>query len=189
MGDCRKNPETGEYLCGEYTPHFTRIEKKVDITFTPKIDHPLKECEGVFGFKLIDMPTVIQWIQDTINYYEEKLSEKKTRLIEKAYAAAKEDVKLDWTEVKGKGSNPRIVECYKAVDGLGNPELLDDDGTSWCSCYVNKKIQDAGGRGTRNALARSWLQWGNELKKPVEGCIVVFKRGNSSWQGHVSFFY
>lgn len=110
------------------------------------------------------------------------------RLIEKAYAAAKEDVKLDWTEVKGKGSNPLIVECYKAVDGLGNPELLDDDGTSWCSCYVNKKIQDAGGKGTRNALARSWLQWGNELKKPVEGCIVVFKRGTSSWQGHVSFF-
>lgn len=72
-----KNPENGEYLCGEYTPHFTRIEKKVDITFTPKIDHPLKECEGVFGFKLVDMPTVIQWIQDTINYYEEKLSEKK----------------------------------------------------------------------------------------------------------------
>lgn len=109
-------------------------------------------------------------------------------LIQRAYEAAKNDLNFDWKEVPGKGSNPRIKACYKAVDGLGNPEMIDDDWTSWCSCYVNKKIQDAGGKGTRSALARSWLAWGKEIKKPVEGCIVVFKRGNSTWQGHVGFF-
>ena len=110
------------------------------------------------------------------------------RLIEKAYEAAKKDITLDWSEHKGKGTNPLIAECYKAVDGLGNPEMIDDDWTSWCSCYMNKKIQDAGGKGTRNALARSWLNWGKELKTPKEGCITILKRGNSTWQGHVGFF-
>ena len=54
------------------------------------------------------------------------------RLIEKAYALAKEDLKKDWSEVKGPGSNPLIRDCYKAVDGLGNPEMLDDSTTAWC---------------------------------------------------------
>ena len=76
LWETARNPETQEYLCGEYGINFTRVEKKVDIKFVPKIDHPLKQCEGVFGFKLIDMPTVIQWIEDVINYYEKKLSEK-----------------------------------------------------------------------------------------------------------------
>ena len=57
-----------------------------------------------------------------------------------------------------------------------------------CSCYVNKKIQDAGGKGTRSPAARSWLRWGREVTEPSEGDIVIFKRGNSSWQAHVAFF-
>ena len=110
------------------------------------------------------------------------------RLVERAYEAAKEDLKKDWSEVKGPGSNPLITECYKAVDGLGNPEMLDDSTTAWCSCYMNKKIQDAGGKGTRSPAARSWLRWGREVTEPHEGDIVIFKRGNSSWQAHVTFF-
>lgn len=108
------------------------------------------------------------------------------RLIEKAYAAAKEDLKLDWKEKPGPAVNKLITECYKAVDGFGNPEMMDDSVFAWCSCFVNKKIQDAGGRGTRSAAARSWLRWGAPCL-PVEGCIVVFKRGKSTWQGHVAF--
>lgn len=110
------------------------------------------------------------------------------RLIEKAYSNASEDLRLDWSEKAGEGSNPLITECYKAVDGLGNAEMLEDDKVAWCSAYVNKKIQDAGGKGTRNALARSWLGWGKKITKPVEGCIVVLTRGTSEWQGHVAFF-
>lgn len=111
------------------------------------------------------------------------------RLIERAYHEAIQDLSEDWSEKEGPGSNPRITECYAAVDGLGNPEMIDDSKTAWCSCYVNKKIQDAGGHGTRSAGARSWLGWGKELKEPEVGCIVIFKRGNSKWQGHVSFVY
>lgn len=108
------------------------------------------------------------------------------RLIEKAFDLAEQDLDLDWQEVDGKGSNPRIIECYKAVDGLGNPELLDDSDVPWCSCYVNKKIQDAGGKGTRSAMARSWLSWGKASSGQV-GDVVVLRRGLSPSLGHVGF--
>lgn len=109
------------------------------------------------------------------------------KLVLKAYEAAKKDLELNWNEISGNESNPFITECYKAVDGLGNPEMLDDSKIAWCSAYVNKKIQDAGGKGTRSASARSWLRWAKQTK-PYEGCIVVLKRGSLSWQGHVGFF-
>lgn len=109
------------------------------------------------------------------------------RLIEKAYEAAKKDIELNWKELPGKESNPLITDCYKAVDGLDNPEMIDDSTMAWCSAYVNKKIQDAGGRGTRSLSARSWLRWG-KTTKPHEGCLVVLKRGSSSWKGHIGFF-
>jgi len=110
------------------------------------------------------------------------------KLIESAYQLALEDLKLDWSEKEGTESNPLITECYKAVDGLDNPEMLDDSKTAWCSAWMNKKIQDAGGKGTRSSAARSWLRWGQEVKEPKVGDIVIFKRGNSSWQGHVAFY-
>ena len=107
------------------------------------------------------------------------------RLIESAYAVARRQLEFNWNEVAGPKSNPNILEVYKSVDGLNNSEL-DDSTYAWCSCFVNWCIQKAGGKGTRNALARSWLQWGQESKGEV-GDIVVFKRGDSTWQGHVGF--
>lgn len=109
-------------------------------------------------------------------------------LVERAFDFAKLDLNKDWSEKAGPGSNPLITECYKSVDGLDNPEMLDDSTTAWCSCYMNKKIQEAGGIGTRSAGAKSWLRWGREILNPRPGDIVIFKRGNSSWQGHVAFY-
>lgn len=111
------------------------------------------------------------------------------RLIEKAFEAAKLDLTKNWKEFDGNSSNPLITECYKAVDGIGNAEMIDDSDLPWCSCYVNKKIQDSGGHGTRSAAARSWLLWGKILPEPEVGCVAVKKRGKSSWQGHVGFVY
>ena len=116
------------------------------------------------------------------------------RLIERAFEAAKEDLKLNWHEKDGHGSNPLITHCYEAVDGFGNPEMMDDNIFAWCSCYINRKIQDAGGRGTRSTAARSWLRWGRivEIEDAKPGDIVIFKRGKgkaANWQGHVTFFH
>lgn len=109
------------------------------------------------------------------------------RLIQKAFEIAKQQLNKNWKEVSGPKSNPLILEIYKSVDGLDNLELNDDD-IPWCSCWVNWCIQKAGGKGTRNAMARSWLNWGNKSRGDV-GDIVVLTRGNSKVQGHVGFVY
>ena len=87
-------------------------------------------------------------------------------------------------EKPGRGNNPRIV-------GYGEKAGIDwyrSDSTAWCAVFANAMLERAGYAGTRSAMARSFLTWGKKLKRPKPGCLVVFKRGNSSWQGHVAFF-
>lgn len=107
------------------------------------------------------------------------------KLIDHAYAIARRQLEKNWKEVSGPKSNPLILQVYKAVDGLDNLEL-NDDGIPWCASFVNWCIQQAGGRGTRSAMARSFLNWGNKSDGNV-GDIVVLTRGNSKTQGHVGF--
>jgi uncharacterized protein (TIGR02594 family) len=86
-------------------------------------------------------------------------------------------------EVKGEAeNNPRILE-YLATTGK-----FKADETPWCSAFANWAMVKAGKKGTNSALARSWLKWGEAIEEPRYGCLVVFKRGNSAWQGHVGFF-
>lgn len=107
------------------------------------------------------------------------------RLIEKAFHIAMKE--LGQTEIVGKADNPRIIEYLKAVDI--NDEITLHDEIAWCSAFVNWCIQQAGGKGTRQAAARSWLNWGKSVEKPEVGDIVIFRRPPSKWMGHVGFVY
>ena len=81
-------------------------------------------------------------------------------------------------------SNPRITEYHADTDIRGY-----DDKASWCSSFVNWCLVQNGIAGTSSALARSWLEWGEELDFPIPGCIAVLYRGDpSSWKGHVGFY-
>lgn len=60
--------------------------------------------------------------------------------------------------------------------------------TPWCAGFVNAILEQVGIEGTNSNLARSFLKFGIETNDPQPGDIVVFKRGNSSWEGHVGFF-
>lgn len=106
-----------------------------------------------------------------------------SRLIEKAYEIAKKEIGV--SEVNGAKDNPKIIEYLKAVDF--NEEITLHDEIPWCSSFVNWCLQQAGGKGTRNSMARSFLSWGNETKDPKEGDLVIFKRTGSPWMGHVAF--
>jgi len=86
-------------------------------------------------------------------------------------------------EVLGKGSNATIDEWFKSFGYRG----MKDD-TAWCSLFANVVVREAGFVGSGSLAARSWLKWGKPLSNPVPGCIVVFKRGNSDWEGHVAFY-
>lgn len=115
------------------------------------------------------------------------------------------------TEIKGKESNPRIVE-YLQTCGFSlviNPKTnLSSDETNWCSAFVNWCMENAGYPGTKSTLAKSWLYWplGQKIEEPVLGCIAVFEEHSSTggstgadgdaekqiWsktRGHVAFFW
>ena len=86
-------------------------------------------------------------------------------------------------EISGKGSNKTIDGWFEE---FGYPQFKDD--TAWCSLFAMKVMKDAGYTGSNSLAARSWLKWGKSIRNPSYGCIVVFKRGNSTWQGHVAFY-
>lgn len=84
-------------------------------------------------------------------------------------------------EVRG-GENPRILEYHSAT-----ALKASEDEVAWCSSFVNWVMKQCGYEQSHSAAARSWLSVGTKLTKFEPNCIVVFKRGNSTWQGHVAF--
>ena len=93
------------------------------------------------------------------------------------------EAELGVKEIKGaKKNEPRILEYLKTVG-----KFLTDE-TAWCSAFANWVMAQSGYNGTHKANARSWLNWGYPIPTPTYGCIVIFKRGKSSWQGHVAFY-
>lgn len=101
----------------------------------------------------------------------------------KAYELAKAEVgTLEWEN----GDNPKVVAYFKDA---GHPEIKTD-ATAWCAAFVGAMLHRAGLPKTGQLTARSYLEWGEPVdrKNAREGDIVIFTRGNSTWQGHVGFF-
>jgi uncharacterized protein (TIGR02594 family) len=101
----------------------------------------------------------------------------------KAYELAKAEVgTVEWAE----GSNPKVVAYYRDA---GHPEVKDD-AVAWCAAFVGAMLKRAGMPNTGLLTARSYLKWGDgvNLDQARPGDVVVFKRGNSTWEGHVAFF-
>ena len=99
------------------------------------------------------------------------------------YELAKAEIgTLEWAQ----GSNPKVVAYYRDA---GHPGVKDDD-LAWCAAFVGAMIRRAGGKPSGSLAARSYLKWGEpvDLANAKPGDIVVFRRGNSTWQGHVGFF-
>jgi uncharacterized protein (TIGR02594 family) len=67
---------------------------------------------------------------------------------------------------------------------------VDPVSTEWCAAFVNavldmNDIQGSGAVSDNPLLARSFLKWGYPVNEAQSGDILVFPRGNKSWQGHV----
>ncbi len=87
-------------------------------------------------------------------------------------------------EIKGRTHNPVIVSFF---DDVGHGWVKNDE-VPWCAAFVGAMLDAAGEPHTGSLAARSYLQWGIKTTRPKRGDVVVFKRGNSTWQGHVAFY-
>ena len=96
-------------------------------------------------------------------------------------------LELGTAEVLGKASNPRIDQ-YLSTTSL--PEGMIEDSTPWCSAFVNWCHVMAGIEGTNRANARSWLEWGEEVKWPpqVGDVTELWRNSQKGSKGHVGFY-
>lgn len=87
---------------------------------------------------------------------------------------------LGLREIAGRKHNPMILRMWQSIRAP-----FTDDETPWCAGFVGHCLEAVGIKSSRSAAARSYLNWGRKLTKPVVGCIVVFERGPRN--GHVGF--
>lgn len=87
-------------------------------------------------------------------------------------------------EILGSNHNQIILD-YAKETGFS---WVNDDETPWCSIFMNWCAMKAGLQRTGKANARSWLDIGLVVSEPEVGDIVILKRGDSDWQGHVAIY-
>lgn len=83
-------------------------------------------------------------------------------------------------EIKGSKHAPEIVQFWKDIKRGG----IKDDETPWCAAFVGAMLERVNIKSSRFEGASSYLKWGETLKEPVLGCVVVFTRDGG---GHVGF--
>lgn len=60
-----------------------------------------------------------------------------------------------------------------------------DDETPWCGVFIAAVMEETGFKYPKLYMrAKSWLDWGTVIAKPVLGCVVVFDRAGG---GHAGF--
>lgn len=127
--------------------------------------------------------------------------------------------KLEWESNLGREINDQSAEPWGATIGAGSSiaaygvaqsmlglhESRDrdqvvsflraggeglDPNDPWCAAFMNSALQQQGVEGTGSNMARSFLNWGQEVTDgPRPGDVVVTTRGNPDGpSGHVGFF-
>ena len=77
------------------------------------------------------------------------------------------------------------LKDYLATGG----QNIDPATRAWCADFVNATLGQAGMKGTGSGMARSFLNWGQEVTQPQVGDVAVFTRGDPNGPyGHVGFF-
>lgn len=78
----------------------------------------------------------------------------------------------------------RLVKFFKSHN-----VYLDPVQSPWCAAFVNACERAAGRHGTGKYNARSFLDYGTPMKlaNAKQGDIIIFSRGNNSWEGHVAY--
>jgi len=129
---------------------------------------------------LLNFEIKIAWWPDRFikRFFKKKKTKMNKTLVEIALA------EYGAKEILGSQHNMDIV-TYAKYSGF---DWVNDDETPWCSIFLNYVALKSKMERTKKANARSWLDVGIEVNHPETSDIVIFKRGNSDWQGHVGIF-
>jgi uncharacterized protein (TIGR02594 family) len=100
------------------------------------------------------------------------------------------------------GENPKIIIASKYMgfhERRQRRELrefmgVDPVRVEWCAAFINSVLKELGIPGSESVsewplTARSFLRWGQRVREPEVGDIVIFPRGTEAWQGHAGFYY
>lgn len=87
---------------------------------------------------------------------------------------------IDLHEIKGNEHDPDILQMWKDIKRGG----IKDDETPWCAAFVGSCLERNNIKSTRFESAKSYLDWGVKLDKPIFGCVAIFNRKGG---GHVGF--
>ena len=91
---------------------------------------------------------------------------------------------LGLKEGAGPKNNLTVIRFYKDV----GHSWVKQDSVAWCAAFVGAMLARSGLPHSGSLATRSYLSWGKKTTHPKRGDVVVFKRGNSSWRGHVGFY-
>jgi len=109
--------------------------------------------------------------------YEWLKAEKSPRILVEAVK------NLGVKEVVGKVHNPIILQWAK---DLKLDKFYTNDEIPWCGLFVAHCCHSAGLNVVNKPLwALSWSTWGNEVKEPMLGDVLTFKRDGG---GHVGIY-
>lgn len=86
-------------------------------------------------------------------------------------------------EVAGSRDNERILEMFKDAGHAA----IDNDEVAWCAAFLGACLERSGKRSTRSLMARSYLQWGQQIETARLGSVAVLSRGSDPSLGHVGF--
>ena len=100
--------------------------------------------------------------------------------------------KNDWQAwVREKRASGLMIPNRKPTNQLkylldGEGRGANDEGFYWCAAFVNWCLRSAGQQSRNHGLVRRWKNWGTRIDEPVQGAILIKKRGKDSW-GHIAF--
>jgi uncharacterized protein (TIGR02594 family) len=93
-------------------------------------------------------------------------------------------------EIVGIRHRGRILEYLKTALNLGNWGRSRDE-TAWCAAFCNWCLEEAGHDGTKHALARSFINWGDVVRGERLGAIAVlrYSRNRDASTGSMGGFH
>ena len=80
------------------------------------------------------------------------------------------------------------LHAHRDRSTLKNFLEIDPRLIPWCAAFVNRVLELSGLEGTDSLMARSFLGFGQAVKRPRVGDIVVLTRGSNPRSGHVGFY-